>query len=101
MRRKIKINGQDYTRKSKKVVDEGNAVGEINYDDKEILISKNNSDIDDTILHELTYEYLYECGLRKWAYNEDLVNWIAHNFLEMTQIFYKIKRSKLYKELTE
>lgn len=44
------------------------------------------------IRHELTHAFLYESGLNanSWASNEEIVDWIAIQFLKMAEAFGKV-----------
>lgn len=40
--------------------------------------------------HELIHAMLYECGLTEYAYDETIVEWIAHMFPKMKNLFEEV-----------
>ena len=97
----IYIKGRQYVLIAKDQIDNGDSLGEINYTTRQIAISKDNYQIDTVILHELIHGFFHECGLREWAGNEALVNWIAYNIRDVMDVYDEIKHSPLYKNLLE
>ena len=79
-----------------------NADGYCDFSTKKIIIDtfKNRpGDMEDletykkqVIRHEITHAFLHESGLdaNSWAGNEEIVDWIAIQFLKMAEVFGKV-----------
>lgn len=97
----INILGTPYLLKVVEKIDDGDAYGVINYDDKTINIAKYNPQVDHTIIHELVHGYLRESGLMDWSSNEMLVNWIAYHAPKIMNAFNDITFTDEYDDLNE
>ena len=91
---KINVLGTDY--EIFYVLDSNEADGETNFFSKEIHIRPLKSMLDEdatdceraewanhVVLHEIVHAFFYESGLRDYAYDETLVDWVASQFYKI------------------
>lgn len=81
--KELDIKGEKYTFHLVDIIDNNsNIEGETNTREKTIYIKKDNdiSELSKTILHEMLHALFYECGRPYDCKDEELVEFLSHNF---------------------
>lgn len=90
---KVKIKGKIWTIEFVKEVDDYDSLGSTNGINRLIKIKRGQDDdvLKDTVAHELTHAYLFECGrYMSTAEEENIAHFVGRNYEDLSHNFDEI-----------